>query len=271
LAAFNSRSRSDAGLNLFREGFWPGAVVGCLRNNTSAMGKSAIDGAAFGRTASSPTQLAREYERDALAALLRFSGEPKPLNLSQQLLAGDRTLHDLLTYGSLDRIIPQLSSNTRHMLELVRQTLEAALSVSVFSAPIVASSKVLHDMLKHEMGKLRCERLRVLYLNSAKLLVADRILADGGINSVRIEPREIIREALLCDATDLIVVHNHPSNCSQPSQSDLRITSEIRAAAALCNINLLDHLIVTRSGVCSLRAEGFFDHNLKSLSQGGLV
>jgi DNA repair protein RadC len=229
------------------------------------MGQSAIDGAAFGCTASSPTQLAREYERDALAALLRFSGEPKPLNLSQQLLAGERTLHDLLTYGSLDRIIPQLSSNTRHMLELVRQTLEAALSVSVFSAPIVASSRVLHDMLKHEMGKLRCERLRVLYLNSAKLLVADRILADGGINSVRIEPREIIREALLCDATDLIVVH------SQPSQSDLRITSEIRAAAALCNINLLDHLIVTRSGVCSLRAEGFFDHNLKSPSQGGLV
>ncbi len=58
-------------------------------------------------------------------------------------------------------------------------------------------------------------------------------------------PREIMKEALLSGATSLILVHNHPSQNTNPSKEDIQITQKIMDAAKLMEINVLDHFIVT--------------------------
>jgi DNA repair protein RadC len=234
------------------------------------VGQSPVDCVGSGGRAPPSSQTAREREHRILTSLLAYAGEAQPAALGQALLGQRLTLHDVLTMGPCETAGRQLSLKTRHILDVIGQALAVALSGSAFDLPLISSSQALHDLLRFEMGALRRERLRVLYLNAGQHLVADRILSEGSINSVSIQPREIIREALLCDATDFIVVHNHPSNCSAPSPADLELTARVSAAAALCNIRLLDHLIVTRSGVCSLRAEGLLGDVWPRPPQGGL-
>jgi DNA repair protein RadC len=168
-------------------------------------------------------------------------------------------LYDLVTAAAQGRQEGTLSEASQRLIGMVTLLFSAVLRGAVGSGkPIISSSRQLHDLLRFEMGGLRRETLRILFLGSGKRLLADRIMGEGGISRLVIEPREIVREALLCDATDLILIHNHPSNNPQPSSADLDLTRDIMAAAALVNVRVLDHLIVTRCGVCSLMAEGYF-------------
>ena len=69
-------------------------------------------------------------------------------------------------------------------------------------------------------------------------------------------PREIIKRALELGASALILVHNHPSGDTTPSEADIRLTQRVRQAAELMGISVHDHLIVGQNGYTSLRNLG---------------
>ena len=71
--------------------------------------------------------------------------------------------------------------------------------------------------------------------------------------------RLIVKRALELLATQLILVHNHPSGSAEASEPDRMLTARIAQAAALFDIRLLDHIIVTSGPCYSFRNEGFFD------------
>ena len=62
-----------------------------------------------------------------------------------------------------------------------------------------------------------------------------------------VQPREIFKEAYLCDATFLIFVLNHPSGNVIPSKDDINLTYQLRSIANLFNIGILDHIIITKN------------------------
>ena len=78
----------------------------------------------------------------------------------------------------------------------------------------------------------------------------------GSVDGVHARPCDLLRPVLSAGATGLLVVHNHPSGCAQPSASDLAFTARLRAAAQVCGIALVDHVIVASGGWTSMRAAG---------------
>ena len=96
----------------------------------------------------------------------------------------------------------------------------------------------------------------VVYLDTALHILASRILFVGTLDASMVSPREILREALLQSAAGIILVHNHPSGSLQPSEADCRMTEKIMAAAEVMDVQVHDHLIVSRDGCLSMKREG---------------
>ncbi|MFV0320897.1 MAG: RadC family protein [Alphaproteobacteria bacterium] len=123
--------------------------------------------------------------------------------------------------------------------------------------PILSNWLSLMDYLRVAMGHLNTEQFRVLFLNAKNELIADEIMQEGTINATPVYPREIIHRALKLGATALIMVHNHPSGDTKPSQSDIDITNQIIAVAEPLSIRIHDHIIVGKSETGSLKSMGY--------------
>jgi DNA repair protein RadC len=72
-------------------------------------------------------------------------------------------------------------------------------------------------------------------------------------------PKEIVRTALLTNASSVILVHNHPSDDLSPSSNDVIITAAVTKACEIMEIALTDHVIISRSGYYSFSREGMLD------------
>ena len=84
-------------------------------------------------------------------------------------------------------------------------------------------------------------------------MIADEIISIGTVNRTAVFPREVVKKALDHQAASLIIVHNHPSSSTKPSDADIILTRQIRDALALEDIALHGHLIVTSNNVSSMK------------------
>jgi len=106
------------------------------------------------------------------------------------------------------------------------------------------------------MQDLATEEFWALYMNhSFKLIKAERI-SRGGISETAVDLRIIMKEAVLCNATVLVVAHNHPSGNPHPSGPDDRITQQLKKASDIMRLYFLDHIIVTDGNFYSYRDNG---------------
>ena len=101
-------------------------------------------------------------------------------------------------------------------------------------------------------GKIKA----VLFLDSRHRVIAFEELFKGSINSAEVHPRELIKRVLHFNAAAVILAHNHPSGIAEPSQADREITQRLRAALALVDVRLLDHMVVGDTEVISLAELG---------------
>jgi DNA repair protein RadC len=100
------------------------------------------------------------------------------------------------------------------------------------------------------------EEFKVLLLNRANEVLGIYPLSRGGITGTVVDSRLIFAVALKCNATGIIIAHNHPSGTLKPSDNDITLTRSIKKCAELLNINLIDHIIVTKNGYFSFSNEG---------------
>lgn len=91
------------------------------------------------------------------------------------------------------------------------------------------------------------EHFIVLFLNRSNYLIGGFLLSSGGISGTIADVRIILGVALKSVASAIIIAHNHPSGNKFPSASDKDLTQRLKSAAALMDIQLLDHLIITPS------------------------
>ena len=78
----------------------------------------------------------------------------------------------------------------------------------------------------------------------------------GLINKSHVHPREVFNNAIQANAAQVIIAHNHPSGDLEPSKEDIKITLEMIEAGKILGIEILDHLIVTKSEFLSFRQKG---------------
>lgn len=114
--------------------------------------------------------------------------------------------------------------------------------------PIIAVPNDLIRYLHLQLAYQQNEEFRVLYLDSARRLLAEEVMARGGIDNCHIEPRTVIARALELGAKGMYIVHNHPSGNPMPSEQDRRVTQRIANASWCMGLTLYDHVIVARDG-----------------------
>ena len=94
-------------------------------------------------------------------------------------------------------------------------------------------------------------------LNGASEVIKTRTITMGLLNHSLVHPREVFADAITDRAAAVICIHNHPSGNPDPSSEDVTVTKQLCEAGKILGINLLDHLIITKGGVTSLRSLGF--------------
>lgn len=107
-----------------------------------------------------------------------------------------------------------------------------------------------------DMRELLHEECRVILLSHANRILGQKLISRGGMTSASVDPRLIIRAALMAEATGFILVHNHPSGTLRPSPDDDRLTERVRQAAQIMDLRLVDHVIVAETGYYSYLEEG---------------
>lgn len=100
------------------------------------------------------------------------------------------------------------------------------------------------------------EYVKLVLLNNANKVLGIATISEGGMDSTTVDVRLILQTALLAHATAIILAHNHPSGGLKPSGRDDFMTQQVRKAAAMVDIVLHDHIIVTREGYYSYKDEG---------------
>jgi len=121
---------------------------------------------------------------------------------------------------------------------------------------LVQSSGDVAGFLQAKLQDEQREVFAVLFLNRANKVNHFEIISEGGITGTVADPRVILKRALEESAVNLILCHNHPSGSLKPSRADEQLTSKIRDAARLLDIQVLDHIIVSERGYFSFADEG---------------
>jgi DNA repair protein RadC len=100
------------------------------------------------------------------------------------------------------------------------------------------------------------ENFMVAYLNQGNKIIKMERISIGGITSTMADPKVIFKNALLKEATAIMLCHNHPSGVAKPSAEDKQLTKKIIAAGKIFDINVLDHLIIGENSYFSFAEEG---------------
>lgn len=100
------------------------------------------------------------------------------------------------------------------------------------------------------------ESFFALYLNQANKVLGIKKISECGISSTLVDVRIIMQAALLCNASGIIVAHDHPSGNLKPSGCDIKMTAQIKEAAKILSMNLLDHVILTSDSHFSFADDG---------------
>jgi DNA repair protein RadC len=98
------------------------------------------------------------------------------------------------------------------------------------------------------------EQSMALYFNNACQLISYRLISTGNIRGTIIDVQLVVCLALHTMASKVILVHNHPSGKLEPSERDIKITKQVKAALELIEVLLLDHLIITEDCFLSMQA-----------------
>lgn len=132
-----------------------------------------------------------------------------------------------------------------------------ALLAALESEPIfINGAECVADWARPRLGALHHEEVWVLCLDGRNRLRAARRVAQGGLHGCALTVKDVFRPAMSNAASAIVLVHNHPSGCADPSQEDVSMTRDLALAANVLGVALLDHVIVTQNSSSSLSELG---------------
>lgn len=121
---------------------------------------------------------------------------------------------------------------------------------------VFASPDAVKDFLRLQAQGLTHEVFAVMYLDGQNRLIEYQPLFRGTLTQTSVYPREVVKEALTCNAAAVILHHNHPSGRCEPSRADEALTQTIKSALALIDVRVLDHVITSDAGALSMAERG---------------
>jgi DNA repair protein RadC len=183
-----------------------------------------------------------------LLAILIGSGSTKEsaVDLMKRILGdcnnnlntlGKLNIHDLCSYNGIGEakaitILAACELGKRRQMEKPEDR------------PDLGTATRIYNHMHPRMQDLDVEEFWVLLMNQHHRLIKPVRISHGGITETSVDIRIIMKEAVLCNATILAAVHNHPSGCIHPSRYDDELTNSIKRACQLMRIHFTDHVIV---------------------------
>lgn len=107
-----------------------------------------------------------------------------------------------------------------------------------------------------DIRTMKKEHFMSFFLDTRNQEIRREIVSVGTLNYNLVHPREVFEPAVRYLAAGIIVAHNHPSGCLEPSDEDIALTKRLAQAGKLLGIEILDHVIVTRNGFTSMKQKG---------------
>ena len=156
---------------------------------------------------------------------------------------------------------PDNQSNRSKFISIFRITLVRDRRVAFEPCQLVNSSQSqpLIKKLIESQGQPDREQFCVILLNSKNAIIGLNIVSTGNLSSAPVHPREVLKPAILCNASAMILCHNHPSGNLSPSPEDLSITARIVQASKIMGIHVHEHIIISMDDD---RFYSFADNNL---------
>jgi len=138
------------------------------------------------------------------------------------------------------------------VLELARRAVAQRLQ----EGSVLADPGAVKQHLQMRLGQLRHEVFAVCFLDAQNRLLHTEELFRGTLTQTSVYPREVVLRALHHHAAAVVLAHNHPSGHVQPSGADIALTQTLRAALALVDVRVLDHIIVGAGLALSMAEKG---------------
>ena len=122
--------------------------------------------------------------------------------------------------------------------------------------PLLTSPEAVFAYLRGRLQGRSREELHVLASDTGGRLLGTPTVLPGGVHSVPFRMGDIFREAIVLEASAVVIAHNHPSGRATPSPRDIELTRDIATAGASLDIKLHDHVIVAGERYVSMKREG---------------
>lgn len=139
-------------------------------------------------------------------------------------------------------------------MDRVKELLTELYAAQPLCANLSHPEHVVVQMLPYRDEKI--EHFVALYVDNKNNLISRLVVSSGTVDQTAVYPREIIRHAILEQASGIILAHNHPGGCPKPSIQDQDLTKKVGDACKTMEIRLLDHVIVSRTGHFSFQQHG---------------
>jgi DNA repair protein RadC len=146
-----------------------------------------------------------------------------------------------------------IGPNAASLLAIVREVAVSSMHEEVDKRDALNDRRSVNNFLRGQYGNRPDEYVSMLMLDSANRVMGAETLAEGTVNQCAIHPRTVVRKAILAGAAGMILAHNHPAGIAVPSEADWNLTKRLHDVGRLLDLPLLDHLIVCRDRVLSLR------------------
>lgn len=177
----------------------------------------------------------------AAETLYRFQG------LAGLLHAGPEELREVKGLGGTAKRAELLA-----VLEVARRAMAEQLKArEVFGSP-----EAVKNYLQLHLARKPHEVFAALFLDAQNKLIAMEELFRGTLTQTSVYPREVVLKALQHHAAAVVLAHNHPSGTVQPSRADEALTQTLKAALALVDVRVLDHVIVAPGHALSMAEKG---------------
>ncbi len=198
-------------------------------------------------------------DAELLALVLRTGVTGLPvLALAQQLIDDFGGLSGLLHTDASDlKRVRGLGGNAKRaellaVLELARR----AIGERLRERAALGSPDAVKQYLQLHLGQRTHEVFAVMFLDTQNRLIALEELFRGTLTQTSVYPREVAVRALHHHAAAVVLAHNHPSGAVQPSRADEALTQSLKAALALLDVRVLDHIIVAPGQALSFAERG---------------
>ena len=129
--------------------------------------------------------------------------------------------------------------------------------IQLCETPEQAAAYWKMHITNHPYFNPECECLVVLILNTRRKIKGHYFVSIGTMDTIMVHPREIFRLAIMASASAIVLMHNHPSNETTPSDADIKVTRDLIRAGQLLKIEVLDHVVIGNFNHTSLRQLGY--------------